>query len=408
MSYEDLGDKTQCGPDLVRNRAYQKKKPWLMKKVPNDPNGNVPREVEQALYRDFLDEFSFTHKMKLSDGTPWGGSETFKISMRVTPHAQCRMDMRCVPYSELRDVVTSAFAEMEEAWVNNKAEEYSKIAKQFFYGSGSEKGIGGKGGVRIPLALGNERTKTHKEPLGGGAVDAPTSPSVSVVALSVVAIGRVKKTKHDMKQDECVLMLTDLGYQVVRKKAHKLASSASLRFTIEGGQWLGGFGIRDMKHKMLVNLSLDRQKEKIDFFEADLSKLQEGFTEWVEDNLIEAAKKKSMTSYMTQYQALLEGAVEIEADDGVIYTIKRDTKEQRTLYPATLIGAHFDEDYDVKVPTSSERGTMEFYFEVTEVKGDASKEAELEEKRKNVKIKDCLDALEDDYIVYDPSGNRAV
>jgi hypothetical protein len=409
MSYDNLGDKSECGPDLVRHRAYLKRKPWLMNQVPKDPNGNVPREVERALYNDFLDTFTFNHTMKLSDNTPWGGSETFVVEMLVSSHAQCRMDMRCVPYAELRSVITSTFAEMERAWVSGDATAYQAIASQLFYGTtGTQKGIGGMGGVRIPLALGGGKAKTHKEPLGGVAVDAPSTSSVSLVAKSVVAIGRAKKTKHELKQDECVIMLTDMDYNVVRKKAHKYASSDSLRFTIEGGQWLGGFGIRDMKHEMLVNLNLEPQKEKIEYLSADLRELKKSFAEWVKDNLIKNAKKDRIDTYLKQFHALLEGSIEIEADDGVIYTIKRDTKEQGTLYPAVLIAKHLDEGYDVKVPSSSRYGTMEFYFEVTKVKGDASKEAELEEKRKNVKIKDCLDALEDDYIVYDPSGNRVV
>ena len=404
MSYSDLGNKLECGPDLVKSRCFAVRKPWLAKKIPNDPNAKIPTEIEKQLYRDFDTEIKFEHDMKLADGvTPWGGSTTFTITFTFSSHSQCRMDMRCVPYDEVISIIQSNFAKMERAWIDKDVSEYQRIWKEFWKGSEGEKtGLRG-GDVRIPVTP-KQAVKKMEDVLGDRAVSVPMGSAVSTIIKSVVAIGRVKKTKMDLHQEECVMLLSDMGYRVVRKKAHKTASPSSLRFNVKGGQWLGGFYPSQMNHIMQVHLDLDPQKEKMSYLEADLSKLQRAFTEWLEENLIEPASKDDIKRYLRNYTSLTEGSIEIEADDGVLYTIKRDSKEQPRLESAVLVGPTFKEPYDVKVPASSFRDTMEFFFVLTEVKGDERKEKELEEKKRAMKVTECIEDLQYDYFIYDPKG----
>lgn len=405
-SYADLGNRLKCGPDLVKERAREKRKPWLSNKVPNNPNGNVPRDIEQALYRPFTDKLSFTHGMKLADGTPWGGSETFVVELSVSPHAQTRMDMRCVTYSEVTSLISSKFAELEAAWLAGNASAYKDVAVHFLKGSPSdEKGLRG-GGIKVPVA--SEGVRVHEEPLGSTAVPAPTGNKVTLVVKTVMADGRFKKTQLEVDQEECVVLLSDLGYNVIRKKAYRVASSSVLTMEIEGGQWLGGFRPSDMKQTMKAKIDISSQQEKLKYLEANLYEMRKAFSEWVRDNLIEPASKDDFRTYSAHYKSLTEGSVAFEARDGITYTIQRDTSEQPRLESALLVGPTFSDVYDVKVPDRSVGDKMEFCFVISEVKGDSAKEKILADRQRDLKVQDCIKKLEGDYNVYSPEGARLV
>jgi len=404
--FDDLGDRKECGPDLVLKRAPENMRFEVSDQLRNQTF--LTNTLEKKIYPassdpDFV--VSVKHSMKLSDGSPWSGKDTFKIGVRLTSHAQHRMDLRCITSGDVHNMVKHTFLKMEQAWNSKNVSDYNKIFKWFSQGTGgSEKIKAPSNGDNLLYVMAPVNFPNHSDLLktrrGDIAVKTPSASTVVINIVSVMGGNRSRITKEDLEKAHCKEVLESKGYTLTKKGSSRLAylpkrfrpsviltqaDGSMLRSNGEG--WVGPFNYglnieMKMDESEATNaLSLgdgDKAKEVAKFLRPELAKM---FKERIYDKW----DAKNFSAYNDNLRSIYEGfTVERE---GIKFVFESDAaRDLGTIedYGQTLLIPHVMSNkpylyYKVKIESSHGKG--------------------LSEVREDKETQKCIDLLSDDYYI---------
>lgn len=397
LAFSDLGDRTRCGQDLVISRARTKA---LRDAVIESYSTHFPyakeisRDLQKKLYAVKEVRLDFTHNMKLSDGSYWGGKKKITVTIVFDYHLQYRMDERCVPISDVVEVVRQNLLKLEKLWQAGKWSQYTDLFKVF-----EQKKEKDRGGLRysdlgIPIA--NVNLLTHQDvPQRGTAVSVPT---VSAFTLKVITVlmypARHRISEAELEDQKCVKFLQDNGFTVVKKGSRvasrnkgKVVSSVS---DMRGdSSWLG----RRLKR---LHTTLNYAEFTTEIAAMGLREMTLGLyvDNWVRTNLLNPSLAGDTATYTRNMVDLLTKKVKIEGRNGSI-TVEAEA------------GTEVDEELlhgeIVPVPANSYQGVVYLTLNVIDTdSGDEALELSLSQQKLKSQIEKCVERLSPYYRITPP------
>ena len=404
IAFSDLGDRTRCGQDLVISRAKTK---TLRDAVIDSYATHFPyakeisRDLQKKLYEDKEVRLNFTHNMKLSDGSYWGGKKKITVTIAFGHHLQYRMDERCVPISDVVEVIRQNLLKLEKLWLAGKWSQYSDLFKVFE--QKKEKDSGGLRHSDLGTPIANVNMLTHNDaPYRGPANLTVSVPTRSAFTLKVITIlmypARHRISEAELEDQKCVKFLQDNGFRVV-KKGSRIASRgrgtavSSVTDWRDGKSWLGR---RLKKLHTTVNYSeFSREIAAMGLRDVTVG----GYvSNWVRNNLLEPSLAGDTSTYTRNMINLLtkEVKIEVEGRQGSI-TVKAEAGQG--------VSEELLHGEVVPVPDNSYEGTVYLSLNVVGTdSGDEALELSLGQQKLKAEIDRCVERLKPYYHITPPRG----
>ena len=402
--YNDLGDPMRCGPDLVSERAPENLKYEVSKQLAD--RGDLTSDLERKLYpsdssADIV--VSLKHKMTLSDGSPWSGSDTFNISVRFTSHAQQRMDYRCIQPEDVYNLVTDTFRKMESAWLTKNVKDYAKIFKYFHKGlSGKEKIKGSSKGDVIQYVIGPVASPIHEDLIktkrGNITVEVPSSNRFSVNLVSIMGGNRKRITPEDLEKERCKHFLEEKGYTLTRKGSFSARMARALRPSVilmqpdgsmlrsDGSGWVDKFN-----YGLMIDMNMDEDVVAQALGSSgDLKKevsalLKPHLARKMKSELYDKWDARDFNAYNANMSEIFKGFDLVV--DGVTFTFSSlSRKDLGTI-----------EDYGTSILTPPVMGGKPNLYYQVDV--SSANEKSLKDVKVDREVQDCIDTLSRDYII---------
>ena len=416
--FNNLGDITQCGEDLIKSRLRETVKYWNKNQIFQHGgrfDGELTSEAERKVYKPFKRTINFPHGMVLSDGSHWGGAESIQITLKYTSHAQARMDFRCVSMEEVEDVIKKGLSDMANAWARGDYSTYNDEFYHFFIGSESENDGLKYNNVRVPIAV--ETTDPfYILKINDGLKVKVLNGDTSYSLMTVIDHGvkRVRKSEFDLREEKCKSLLEDSGYTLVNRFARsKYAGDNDISVTVSGSNWIGGLR-PSRKQEMLVSVDLRGHEEEIQTYtgrtpssprdRSYLTPLLNALYDWIEDNLLSEASKPSLSSYKENMDDFLSNGFDVTDHLGITYNLKPNRSMKRYLIEVSFKGEMVK---TVNNPTNVGRHpSTHALLIIDSVEASSALEASFREKEKQKEIEDCLKVVGLGYRVTDPQGRE--
>ena len=410
--FNNLGDITQCGEDLIKSRLKATIKFWNKNQIFQHGgrfHGELTFDAEKRVYKPFTRTINFVHGMVLPDGSHWGGSNSIRITLKYTSHAQARMDFRCVSMDEVEDVIKQGFSDMADAWARRDYNAYNKKFYHFFIGSESEDDGLKYNNVRVPIALDTENPFYTLELDGVKVPVLRGDTSYSLMTVIDHGLKRVRKSEFELKEEKCRSLLEDSGYSLISKYAAENDTS----LTVSGSNWIGG--LRPSRNQeMLVSVDLRGHEEEIQTYTGMspsnrrdrryLAPFLSALNDWVNDNLLSEASKSSLSSYKENMEDFLSTGFEVTDHLGVTYNLKPHPSMRRYVIEVPFKGETVKA---VNNPTNVGRNpSTHALLMVDSVEASSELEASFRDVAKQKEIKDCLKVVGLGYRVIDPQGRE--
>jgi len=390
--FNDLGDSKLCGIDLVESRIPPAKfddYSSVIRRILNQ-NGRVEENIERDIYpasRDADFNFKYTHKMKLEDKSYWGKKRPLKVSVRLTSHAQMRMDQRCVSKDDIQKAITNLLDEIQKAWISKEFRRYSDLVKHILVGSGANKYDTHVDGdlIRIVLA---PPVRDYEEING---LKVPSSNSIFLNVVSVMST-RTKKVEDTPDQIQCLETLKSMGYSVRTKKASyfKRANLDQVKIDMnikneDDSKW-NGFGFFTVWLTTGSNLTIP------------LNEIKKGLRKWTEANLVEPWSRGDFDTYNSNMTKFNQG-IKINAGQ---YALDLEPSFEGKPFQSKMF-EYMNGNQPVIAPKRNKSDGGLVFLEVTNVQEEITEDF-LEDQKKIVNR--CLLMIPERYEVFDPQGKK--
>lgn len=416
--FNNLGDITQCGDDLIKSRLKETIKYWNKNQIFQHGgkfHGELTSDAESRVYKPFKRTINFPHGMVLPDGSHWGGSESIRITLKYTSHAQARMDFRCVSMEEVEDVIKKGLSDMADAWAAGNYSAYNDKFYHFFTGSDSENDGLKYDNVRVPIAV--ETVDPFYTLEINDSVEVKVlkgDTSYSLLTVIDHGVKRVRKSEFELREEKCKSLLENSGYTLVSKFAReKYAASNDISVTVVGANWIGGLR-PNREQEMLVSVDLKGHEEEIQTYtqmtpssrrdRSYLAPFRSALYDWIRENLLSEASKSSISSYKRNMDDFLSDGFSVTDHLGVTYNLKPNILMRRYLIEVPFKGEVVK---TVNNPTNIGRNpSAHALLIIDSVEASPALEASFREKERQKEIEDCLKVVGLGYRVIDPQGRE--
>lgn len=404
--FRDLGNNRLCGVDLVLSRV-----PYDMRDAVYEylsKNQRVPSQIENDIYPttgapDVVVKHS--HGMILSDGSPWGGDNTFTITANIGSHAQLRMDERCIDTEDLANILKEIATSLETMWKSGDFESYKKLFLQLCKGMTDRDAYKSKVGGGIKLVLGPIAARYHEDTIttrrGAKIVPVPTTDVFAMKVVSVFGGSKERLTPEMEKRMECESFLKEQGYTLIPKSGVRRSASYSepiginVNFNVDHGsmrmkdgtRW-GGPRLSGIRFLGYSEIEYSDEMKKI---------LASALARYVKTKIEAPWNSGNYSEFNKNFAEMLEG---IEMRTPEKYLIKMGKRWDESL---TTVDNGGD---TVVVPVGIINNTtyhMPLGYNL-EMVYDSSSGLSREEDLIQEKIKGCVEALKDYYTILPPKG----